>query len=71
MKIAFIGCGQVGAPLADHLQRVGHYVTLAANDPNSESVKKALAKNTNLKVAVPKVAVSDAEVVFLAHKRVF
>jgi len=66
MRITFIGYGQVGAPLADHLQRVGHHVTLAANDPNSESVKKALAKNVNLNVAAPKVAVSDSEVVFLA-----
>jgi len=66
MKIAFIGYGQVGAPLADHLQRVGHQVTLAANDPNSESVKKALAKNPDLNVAAPKVAVRDSEVVFLA-----
>ncbi len=40
MKITFIGYGQVGAPLADHLQRIGHHVTLAVNDPNSENVKK-------------------------------
>jgi hypothetical protein len=66
MKIAFIGYGQVGAPLADHLQRIGHQVTLAANDPNSESVNKALAKNGNLKVASSKDAVRDAEVIFLA-----
>ncbi len=66
MKIAFIGYGRVGAPLADHLQRVGHQVVLAANDPSSESVKKALAKNANLKVSTPKDAVRDAEVVFLA-----
>jgi len=66
MKIAFIGCGQVGAPLADHLQRVGHSVTLGAHSPNSESVKKALARNPNLSVAPPKDAVRDAEVVFLA-----
>jgi hypothetical protein len=66
MKIAFIGYGQVGAPLADHLQRLGHHVTLAANDANSASIRKALARNANLKVAVPKVAVGDAEVVFLA-----
>lgn len=66
MKIAFIGYGQVGSPLADHLQRLGHHVTLAANDPNSESVKKALARNANLRVATPKDAVTDAEVVFLA-----
>ncbi len=30
MKIAFVGHGQVGAPLADHLQRIGQEVTLAA-----------------------------------------
>jgi hypothetical protein len=66
MKIAFIGYGQVGSPLADHLQRLGHEVTLAANDPNSERVKKALTKNANLKVATPKEAVKSAEVIFLA-----
>ncbi len=66
MKIAFIGYGQVGAPLADHLQRLGHTVTLAANDPNSENLKKALARNAALKVAAPKDAIKDAEVVFLA-----
>jgi hypothetical protein len=66
MRIAFIGHGQVGAPLADHPQRVGHEVTLAANDPRSESVNKALARNANLKVAAPKQAVNDADVIFLA-----
>jgi predicted dinucleotide-binding enzyme len=66
VKIAFIGYGQVGAPLADHLQRVGHQVALAANDPSSESVKRALARNANLMVSAPKDAIRDAEVVFLA-----
>lgn len=66
MKIAFIGYGQVGAPLADYLQRLGHQVTLAANNPNSESVKNALARNGALRVAAGKDAVRDAEVVFLA-----
>ncbi len=66
MKIAFIGCGQVGAPLADHLQRLGHAVTLAARDPHSTSVKNALARNSQLRVAPPKSAVREAEVVFLA-----
>jgi len=66
MKIAFIGHGQVGAPLADHLQRAGHEVTLAARDPSSASVKDALAKNAGLQVAAPKIAVRDADVVFLA-----
>ena len=66
MRIAFIGYGQVGGPLADHLQRLGHDVTLAAANPDSESVLKALTKNPNLKVVPPKEAVSGAEVVFLA-----
>lgn len=66
MKIAFLGYGQVGAPLADHLHRLGHDVTLAAKDPNSDSVRKALTRNANLRVAAPKGAVRDAEVVFLA-----
>ena len=66
MKIAFIGHGQVGAPLADHLQLAGHEVTLAARDPGSASVRDALARNANLQVAAPKLAVRDADVVFLA-----
>lgn len=66
MKIAFIGYGNVGAPLADHLQRLGHHVTLAANDPSSASVQKALARNPGLHLAEPRRAVGTAEVVFLA-----
>jgi 3-hydroxyisobutyrate dehydrogenase-like beta-hydroxyacid dehydrogenase len=42
MTIAFIGVGNVGAPLADHLQRLGHRVTIAARDPQSKSVQAAL-----------------------------
>lgn len=66
MKMAFIGYGNVGAPLADHLQRLGHQVTLAAKDANSESVQKARALNPALQVAEPVSAVSEAQVVFLA-----
>jgi hypothetical protein len=66
MTIAFIGCGNVGAPLADHLQRIGHQVTLAADDPSSESVRKALARNGGLRAAPTKDAVRGADVVFLA-----
>jgi hypothetical protein len=39
---------------------------LAAHDANSESVKKALARNAKLRVTAPKDAVINAEVVFLA-----
>lgn len=66
MKIAFIGFGNVGAPLADHLQKAGNEVILAANNPQSDNVKKALALNSALKVFSPKEAVKAAEVVFLA-----
>jgi len=65
MQIAFVGYGQVGAPLADHLQRTGHQVTLAANDLNSESVNKALMRDTHFHVA-PRVRRSGTRRSFLA-----
>lgn len=66
MNIAFIGYGNVGAPLADHLQHLGHTVTLAANDPDSDSIHKVLARNPKLAVATPQAAVKSADIVFLA-----
>ncbi len=66
MNIAFIGCGNVGAPLADHLQRLGHAVALAADDPASASVREAVGRNGGLAVAPAKAAVRGADVVFLA-----
>jgi predicted dinucleotide-binding enzyme len=66
MKIAFIGYGNVGGPLADHLQRLGHDVTLAARDSNSATVKELVARNSALKVSAPADAVASAGVVFLA-----
>jgi hypothetical protein len=65
MRIAFLGYGNVGAPLADHLQRLGHEVTLAARH-RSDGVKEALSRNGALQVAAPGAAVATAEVVFLA-----
>ena len=66
MKIAFIGYGNVGAPLADQLQRAGHHVTLAADNPQAAGVKKALTRNVHLQVAPSRAAVEAADVVFLA-----
>jgi predicted dinucleotide-binding enzyme len=66
MKIAFLGYGKVGAPLADRLQRAGHEVTLAARAAGGESVRRARARNAALRVADPAAAVAAAEVVFLA-----
>lgn len=66
MKITFIGYGNVGLPLANQLQQLGHEVTLAARDASSESVQKALAVNESLLVNTPTSAVQNAEIVFLA-----
>jgi 8-hydroxy-5-deazaflavin:NADPH oxidoreductase len=66
MNISFIGYGNVGAPLADHLQRLGHSVTLAARDLNSDAVRQAQARNAALKALPMDQAVREAEVVFLA-----
>jgi predicted dinucleotide-binding enzyme len=66
MKITFIGCGQVGAPLADHLERLGHEVTLAGSQEGSASVKRAVERNARLRVAGATEAVRRADLVFLA-----
>lgn len=66
MKITFIGVGNVGAPLADHLQKLGHVVLIAARDPHSQSVQAARDRNANFDVKTPLEAVNSAEIVFLA-----
>lgn len=66
MNITFIGSGNVGAPLADRLQQLGHSVTIAARDPQSKSVREAIGRNPNLVVRSPLQAVAAAEIVFLA-----
>lgn len=66
MNIAFIGIGNVGAPLADRLQKLGHTVTIAARDPQSKSVRQAIVRNPNLVISSPLEAANAAEVVFLA-----
>lgn len=66
MQITFIGHGNVGLPLADQLQRLGHQVTLAVRDPVAASVKAALARNPGLLTAPAEPAVDRAEAVFVA-----
>ena len=66
MNIAFIGTGNVGAPLADRLQKLGHQVFIAARDPQSKSVLEATNRNSALIVKSPLEAIQEAEVVFLA-----
>src|SRR5690606_2397647 len=66
MKIAFIGAGNVGAPLAARLAEAGHEVWLAQTSTHSETLADALARSTRLSARPLDQAVRDAEVVFLA-----
>jgi 8-hydroxy-5-deazaflavin:NADPH oxidoreductase len=66
MKIAFIGVGNVGAPLADRLQVLGHQVIIAARDRQSPKVQAALDRNPNLLAQSPPEAVASSDAVFLA-----
>lgn len=65
MKIAFIGIGNVGAPLADSLQKLGHEVIIAARDLGSKSVVAALDRNPQFLVKSPIEAVRSADTIFL------
>jgi hypothetical protein len=66
MNIAFIGIGQVGSALAGQLVSLGHIVAIAARDPDSDSVKVAIAKWPDLKIAPLQEAITEAEIIFLA-----
>lgn len=66
MKIAFIGAGQVGAPLAQRLAEAGHEVTLGETREGSSSVQRSLARSALLRARPLPEAIRDAEVVFLA-----
>lgn len=66
MKIAFIGAGKVGAPLAAHLAEAGHDVVLAEARDGSSSVAQALTRSKRLRASPLAEAIKTAEVVFLA-----
>jgi 8-hydroxy-5-deazaflavin:NADPH oxidoreductase len=66
MKIAFIGAGKVGAPLAARLADAGHDVVLAESKSGSSTVAAALARSQHLSSLPIADAVRGAEVVFLA-----
>ncbi|MCA9640554.1 MAG: NAD(P)-binding domain-containing protein [Myxococcales bacterium] len=66
MKIAFIGAGKVGAPLAARLAEAGHEVVFAESRGASASVASALTRSKRLTSRPLAEAVSTAEVVFLA-----
>ncbi|MCA6504410.1 MAG: NAD(P)-dependent oxidoreductase [Pseudanabaena sp. M158S2SP1A06QC] len=69
MKIAFIGTGNVSAPLADRLQKLGHQVFIAARDPQSKSVQEATNHNVELIVKSPMEVVQELEVSAFDIKR--
>ena len=66
MKIAFIGAGQVGAPLAARLAEAGHDVVLAESKEGSATVANALARSKRLTARPAPEAIAAADVVFLA-----
>lgn len=66
MQLAILGHGRVGGALADHVQRVGHAVTIATHDPASESLQRLRARNGHLAVAPTRDAIAAAEAVLLA-----
>ena len=66
MNIAFIGVGQVGAPLAARLAEAGHQVVLAASKDGSATIAAALQRSPRLSSLPVAEAVSGADVVFLA-----
>ena len=66
MTIAFIGVGNVGAPLAARLAESGHEVVLAQTQDGSSTMATALARSKHLVSRPVADAVRGAEVVFLA-----
>jgi hypothetical protein len=66
MRVAFIGAGRVGAPLAARLAEAGHEVALASATEASTRVAAALARSKHLTSRPTAEAVTAAEVVFLA-----
>ncbi|MEA2661035.1 MAG: 8-hydroxy-5-deazaflavin:NADPH oxidoreductase [Chloroflexota bacterium] len=63
MKIAIIGAGNVGGALAAKWAKVGHTVTIAGRDQDKT---KAKADQVGARVATPKGAAKDADVIVMA-----
>lgn len=64
--IAFLGAGNVGAPLAVHLADAGHAVVLGAPAEPSPTIAAALARSPRLTARPIADAVRAAEIVVLA-----
>lgn len=66
MKLAFIGIGNVGFAIANNLQKKGHSIIVAHDDPNSERTKAAISKNPFFTTKPLQTAIDEADMVFLA-----
>ena len=66
MNIAFIGIGNVGFALANNLQKKGHHIIIATENPNSKSVQKAVESNSNFRVDFLQDAIDKSDIIFLA-----
>lgn len=66
MKLAFIGIGNVGFAIANNLEKKGYEIIVANNNPNSESVTKAILQNPNFSIKPVQEAVNIADAIFLA-----
>jgi 3-hydroxyisobutyrate dehydrogenase-like beta-hydroxyacid dehydrogenase len=61
MKIAFVGLGRMGFPMAGHLARAGHELTVV--DLDQTQVSKWIEEHGGVAAATPAEAVHDAEFV--------
>lgn len=65
MKTGFIGIGNVGFAIANNLQKCGYEIIVGNDDLNSESLKKALAKNSAFKATGIQEMINQSDIVFL------
>lgn len=65
MKTGFIGIGNVGFAIANNLQKCGYKIIVGHDDLNSESLKKALAKNPSFKATGMQEMINQSDLVFL------
>jgi len=63
MKLAFLGLGVMGFPMAGHLQKAGHSVTVY--NRNAEKSAKWVASNGGASAATPRETVAGADIVLM------
>ncbi|MGL4230492.1 MAG: NAD(P)-dependent oxidoreductase [Casimicrobium sp.] len=63
MKLAFLGLGVMGFPMAGHLQKAGHSVTVY--NRNAEKAAKWVATHGGASAATPREAAKDADIVLM------